>query len=313
MIDRILVGLDGSLLAESILPYVSSLSKAAGAEVTLLQVVHLPDSLPDAEPHATLEQLIERSTSQAAQYLRPLTDGLTKTGIVARYAVKVGDTDTEIVNFAQRENVDLIALATHGRSGLQRWARGSVADDVLHTTQTPLLLVRPQSEQTAASSITQIVVPLDGSPLAEAVLPYVEVLALALRAPVALIRTTELVTLLGEPGSAWSGQTYDTIIPALQDAAEDYLRMVSARLSDNGVQVTTDTTVGFPGTDIEAYVAEHPGSLVVMATHARSGMGEFFLGSVTRRVVQRTGAPVLVVRPVDVRVRPEPKFAHVVQ
>lgn len=296
MVKQILVGLDGSPLAEAILPCVSNLAKGLGAEVTLLNVT-FPESIVEPEDRPSLQQLVQGAEIQAKDYLRGVAQRLQETGITTRYAVAVGDAPAEIVNYAQRGGMDLIALATHGRSGIQRWVFGSVADAVLHTTRTPLLLIRPRDGRPAAASgVTQVVVPLDGSPLAEAVLPLAQELALAFDVPVVLLRTVETVYLFSEPAPG-AAAGYQDIISAVQEAVAGYLEHVGAGLEAQGTTVKTVAPLGSPATEIEAYTTAHEGSLVVMATHGRTGIGGLLLGSVARRVVQQSGAPVLLVRP----------------
>ena len=161
MLQHILVGLDGSPLAETILPYVSTLAKGVSADVMLLHVVHLSEDMQRDEPYRLLQPMIQQAKTQAQDYLSRVAQRLTDSGIKVRSGVMVGDAAAEIVRYAQQDGMDLIALATHGRSGLQRWVYGSVAEKVLHTTYTPLLLIRPTDGQVAAPpELTQIVVPL---------------------------------------------------------------------------------------------------------------------------------------------------------
>jgi nucleotide-binding universal stress UspA family protein len=192
MLEHILVGLDGSPLAESILAYVGALAKGLDAQVTLLHVVPVSPSLRSGDSYRFLAPLIQQEEAQAYGYLRRVTQRLVEAEIKVQSRVMVGEAATEIVRLAQHEEVDLIALATHGRSGLRRWGYGSVAEKVLHTTRTPLLLVRPSEEHAQLpSQVTRIVVPLDGSPLAETVLPIAETLAVRCGVPLVLLRIVE--------------------------------------------------------------------------------------------------------------------------
>lgn len=297
MLQRILVGLDGSPLAETVLPYVRTLSKGLRAEVTLFHVVHVPEELRKAERHPTLEQLIQRAEPQALDYLRKMEQQLTSVGVKARSVVDVGDAAVEIVEYADRERMDLIALATHGRSGVQRWLYGSVAETVLHTTRTPVLLIRPTEERTVQPhELNRILVPLDGSPLAEAVLPLAETLAAAFTVPIVLLRAVEPIYIFTEPTTG-GGAAYPDILEALEEAAQGYLNERTADLRSKGFSVTTVIPTGSPAIEIGEYAQEHPGSLVVMATHGRTGIAGVLLGSVARRVLRQAGAPILLVRP----------------
>src|SRR5688572_7470769 len=122
MLQRILVGLDGSPLAETILPYVTELARAMNGDVTLLTVVHEPDDVD--RHHSTAQQFIEAATSSANDYLHGLEQRMEKNGVNVHKRVVIGDAASAIVRTATEEGRELIALATHGRSGLRRWFYG---------------------------------------------------------------------------------------------------------------------------------------------------------------------------------------------
>jgi nucleotide-binding universal stress UspA family protein len=167
MLQKILVPLDGSELAEAAIPYVKEIGRRCEQlEVVLLQVVRLPQgrSAPVykrqdaafpammADSPADLEtarypiyrdQEIESARAEVEAALTPTAQQLRSDDISVRIAVAFGRPAQEIVDFAEREDIDLIAMSTHGRSGLSRWILGSVADKVLRGTQLPVLLVRP--------------------------------------------------------------------------------------------------------------------------------------------------------------------------
>jgi nucleotide-binding universal stress UspA family protein len=169
MLQKILVPLDGSELAEAVLPYVEEIcQRCEPIEVILFQVVppppgrsgavframdegfptiKLPDSASDIETRqhpiyrdqelASLRGEVEASLARA-------TERMCEGGVNTRVQMAFGRPAEMIVDFAEREQVDLIAMCTHGRSGLTRWIFGSVADKVLHGTHLPILLVRPE-------------------------------------------------------------------------------------------------------------------------------------------------------------------------
>lgn len=297
MLQRILVGLDGSPLAESILAYVGALAKGLDAEVTLLHVVPLSPSLQKGEFYRFLGPLIQQEEIHAYEYLRRVTQQLVDAGIKVQSRVTRGEVAAEILRTAQQDGMELIALATHGRSGLQRWFYGSVAEKVLHTTQTPLLLIRPgEEEATLPQGLSQIVVPLDGSPLAEIALPVAKTLAARLKVPLVLVRVVEIVSLSFIDPAGTAGVNYQAILDSLQAASDTYLNQLAATVHSKEVNVQTATPMGLPADKIVGYAHDHPGSLVVMATHGRTGFTNLALGSVARRVVQHGNTPTLIVR-----------------
>lgn len=143
MYRKILVPLDGSELAEQILPHAEGLAKLGQGEVILFYVVPVIRGFEEAElsPEALREQIAARG-GQASKYLQRIEEDLKQKGVTARSAVTDGDPATRIVDFAEEEGVDLIAMSTHGRSGLSRWVLGSVAEKVLRTATKPVLLTR---------------------------------------------------------------------------------------------------------------------------------------------------------------------------
>jgi nucleotide-binding universal stress UspA family protein len=298
MLQHVLVGLDGSPLAETILPYVTTVAKGVGADVTLLHVVHVPEDLREGEHQQTLQPLLREAETRATQYLHQVAQRLAAVGLTVQSHVRVGEATTEILRTAQQEGKDLIALATHGRSGLQRWVYGSVAEKVLHTTHTPLLLIRPTEEPVPApSALTQVIVPLDGSPLAEAALPVAETLALRCGVPLVLLRVVEIVSLSFVDAGGIAGVNSPAILDSLQEAANSYLAELAMSARDKEVRVQTAAPAGLPADTIVRYVHDHAGSVVVMSTHGRTGLASLALGSVARRVVQHGNTPTLIVRP----------------
>ena len=135
---KILVTLDGSSLSESVLPHAQAMGRQFSAEVILLQVV--------PESDATLGDLdTGESCEKAHHYLTDKASALTEDGIKVRTLVKEGDPVKTILHVAEDEKVDLIAMATHGWSGLDRLFYGSVTDRVLRSATHPMLVIRPES------------------------------------------------------------------------------------------------------------------------------------------------------------------------
>jgi len=154
MYKMILVPLDGSELAEMVLPHVEMLVKACEgeAEVVLVQVCEPPRPMVagygEAVGQAAIlaEQAAEACRLEAQQYLAAMEDKYKKKGIKVRSELLVGSPGEEILDYAAKYPVDLIAMASHGRSGISRWAYGSVTSKVLRGISTPILVVTPEKE-----------------------------------------------------------------------------------------------------------------------------------------------------------------------
>lgn len=148
MFKKILVPLDGSELAESVLPQVRALAECAGGEIVLLRVaVVLAEAYLFADPRVTVN-IRDNSETEAQSYLWGKAAELKREGFNVTTEVGAGPVGETILNFAENIHADLIAMSTHGRSGLLRLVIGSVADEVMHNSHVPVLLVRPPLNKT---------------------------------------------------------------------------------------------------------------------------------------------------------------------
>jgi nucleotide-binding universal stress UspA family protein len=152
MYKRVVVPLDGSLLAEEMLRFVVDIAGPLDLEVVLLRVIRvLPRPLTEGVRAAVLESS-EYSSTDAREYLAPLAEELRRRGIRVRTEVRRGEPVEEIVDCAREVDADLIAMTTHGRSGLGRWLFGSVAEAVLREAEIPVFLMRMTEAQVAAGT-----------------------------------------------------------------------------------------------------------------------------------------------------------------
>ncbi len=145
MYKKILVPLDGSELAEKVLPHAVALAKDSRAEVTLLTVVQLSLGFTAAKLEAVPEAAAERKAAlraEAVTYLEKIQRDLKEQGIPARSVALDGDVAAQIIAYAEQQGFDLVAMATHGRSGLDRFVMGSIAEKVVRHTTKPILLIR---------------------------------------------------------------------------------------------------------------------------------------------------------------------------
>ena len=150
MFNRILVCLDGSALAEEILPYATEVAKRFGSKVVLLEVTTPPSIVIEPTTgysHTTSLSEIQRSEDEAASYLEDTSQQLQQQGLGVEYLTLPGSPGKTIISYAEENDIDLIALGTHGRGGLVRMAFGSVTDYILRHSNLPLLVMRPQQSE----------------------------------------------------------------------------------------------------------------------------------------------------------------------
>ena len=149
MYEKILVPLDGSELAESVLPHVETIARGCSVvEIVLLRVCEAPSILADYPEgkDKSWEKHVGRMTTNAQQqcniYLGDIEKQLRDQGFNVKTESCLGKPADEIINYANENNVDLIIMASHGRAGVSRWAYGSVADKVLRSSCVPVLLIK---------------------------------------------------------------------------------------------------------------------------------------------------------------------------
>ncbi len=280
MLQRILVPLDGSELGDSVVGHVRRLLLAKDSEVILVRVV--PRDAPDGE-------LVAAESHLESWRLRFQAEG-TKASV----RIERGDPATRILEVAREIRPDLIAASTHGRTGVLRWARGSVAERLLEGARTPLLLANPRGAGPSATfSFRRILVPLDGSVTGSVILPLVHDLARAYESEAILLHAVPLPRQaeLGEPLAVQASEALEPV----RAAAERMLAAQAAKLG--GVKVRTLVAWGSPAAAIlDAAEAEHA-DLIALTTHGQSGASRWLYGSVARLIVRHARCPLLVVRP----------------
>ena len=300
MFDRILVPLDGSLLAEQVLPYASLLARALGSQLELLRVTApVRGALVEATHDQYRDALHQNLRSEAQAYLEQVRATVLGDDPAIVCTVNEGNAANEIVAAAERRPLTLVAMATHGRSGPSRWLLGSVTDKVLHATHSPLLIIRAAEEEREAGPVElrTVIVPLDRSAESN------EILTLLVPLIKALDLDVVLTTAIGVPPQVASLPDAVVVLPDGQVEAvyEQHLSHVTDWLGEQHVhRVERKLLRGAAAPAIVELALETPNSLVAMSTHGRSGVTRSLLGSVTDRVVQQSGDPVLVIRVVPV-------------
>jgi nucleotide-binding universal stress UspA family protein len=297
MYTRILVPLDASKTAEKVLPYARTMAHRFALPVTLLGVVDVAELAThlSAANARYMEAMVESELKNASEYLSGIAKTFQDTAITC--VVEKGRADEAIIANAATEKETLITMATHGRSGLNRWLLGSVAEKVLRATVNPLFLVRATGETgcVGEANLTSIIVPLDGSKLAERALPAAVKMAGTLNLGMILLRSYEL------PVSAYYGTGdnipgYKELSERVKEEAVSYLDGKVAALKAKGLERVISRVMEGPGAEeIIEHARECAGALVAMCTHGRSGVRRWVLGSVTEKVVRHCDAPVLVI------------------
>jgi nucleotide-binding universal stress UspA family protein len=250
-----------------------------------VDLIHVND--PESFPHLPRDDYLKEV---AASFLSSLS---------VNYCVENGRAADVIVDRASGDAGTLITMATHGRSGAQRWLLGGVAQKVLQVSTNPLLLIRPREETLARDvRLNTIILPLDGSHLAEKIFPQVIYLANRLRLEVVLIRTYTLPTSGYFLATGVSPPAIGELGERIKGEVTDYLQAKVEELQAEGIEKVSFVAVEGKGPEeIIDLARKTANNMVAMSTHGRSGIGRWVLGSVTDRVVCYSGDPVLVIRP----------------
>jgi nucleotide-binding universal stress UspA family protein len=276
MFQRMLVPLDGSAQADRILPYASGLAARLHIPILLLSIVDLRVASS------------VRGQGDVEQQLQQTVDRLHHKGVQATMAITAGRPAEEILGVAESQGCDLIVLSASTRQSSARGTLGRVTDKVFHASQIPLLVIPPLAAEPSTflpQALSTLIVPLDGSALAEAALPFAVDLAQRLSAQVMLSRAVPFAGAIVD----------ETAPPAGEVEARAYLRGLTEKLQSEGLTVQSRALDGPPVENILDLASQTPHSLVVLTTHGRSALARWFVGSVAEGIVRAASVPVLVI------------------
>lgn len=299
MLTTALVPLDGSPESAQAVPYAETIV-AENGRITLLQVVQqsdldLLDIVGEVQPGHNLGAYLEDLRTRLEAIARDGDNRLTW-----QTEVEHGDPAEEILRAITRSNADVVVMTTHGRGAIGRALFGSVADRIARSSPVPVLLIRPESAEGAPEkpTIRRVVVPLDGSPLAEEALPHAMELARRWQVPLHLVRVINLATVLAPlsffaaPGV--SPRLYEETFEQVRGEATEYLTGAAARCTGAGVANVTWVVLDGSPFDTISEVTE-PSDVLVLTSHGRGGVRRWLLGSVAEKLVREAPAPVLLV------------------
>jgi len=312
LIRCILVPLDGSAFGEQALAYAVPIARAAGARLHLIHV-HRPAALETLGGLSPAETERDTMVLRAeGRYLDRVAESISEAagGRVTASLIE-GRVAEALQSTGEAEGVDLIVLATHGYGGLDRAWLGSTADRLIRSAVSPVLAVRPRNDRagheqagpSAAFPFRRVLVPLDGSQLAERILGPATELARLGGSSLRLLRVISPRMLLDEVASVAGLPDTRNGIGHLADVARDYLEGIASRLGPDpatgpyrGVTVEYEV-IENPRPAIAITDATEPGDLVALSTHGRVGLPRLLLGSIADKVLRSAPCPILIMRP----------------
>jgi len=298
MYGKILVPLDGSSFAEFALPMAGIVAAKAGGELDLVMV-------QDPVPPLAVGELDNAPDPWRKEYLSAVLDRMKReVAGKADFTLRIGRMPDELADVVAESEADLLVMATHGRGPLSRFWLGSVADHMVRHASCPVLLVRPSEEEEPQLArkprLRRILVPLDGSTGAEAILKHAFALGDPFDAAYTLLRVVHY------PAEIVSSYLPDTVriseevVEQGEKEARRYLEELSGRLKDEGHDVDTMVRVDIhPAPSILRVAREVDADVVALATHGRGGVRRTLLGSVADKLIRSAHLPTLVYRPAD--------------
>jgi nucleotide-binding universal stress UspA family protein len=295
MFKNILVPLDGSSLAEAILPAARSLGEHLGARVTLLHAV---------EPSAPATIHGERhlaGAEEAREYLKKIGRQFEEANVPVDWHVDLvehGDVAKTIFAHCGELNADMVALTSHGASGVRGIVFGSIAQQVVQSGKVPVLMVRSESAGPRFSP-NKILVPLDSSELYEPALELAAQLAAPYAAAVHVVVVVPTMTTLSLERAATGvllPSSTKAILDLARDGAVEYLQKKVREYEGRGLNIAGEVERGDTVSKILEVAERLQVDLLVMATHGRAGLDAFWQGSVTPKVLSHAKQPVLMLR-----------------
>ena len=304
----VLAPVDGSTRALRAVPWAAKLAGPDGTVVLLRAVPPQPDyaetlfSLVGAEE--TVQEIQNAWTQTAKADMDEAAALLSESKVAVEQILAEGEPDEAIVAAAARRGVEMIAMASHGRGAVGRAIFGSVADRVARTAPVPVLILRTPDEDVDPNVVlSRIVVPLDGSEIAERALPVASELARHLGTPVYVMRAVDAATALPlAPGvfgaaPAVDAEVADEIWQEAEAEARSTVTAAVSQLKAEGVEASGAIANGSPFFAISE--ATQPGDLLILTSHGRGGVRRWLLGSVAEKLVREVDAPVMLVPAVE--------------
>ena len=307
MIQSILVPLDGSTFGEQALPLAMNIARRSGAAIELTHVHKMLDVFY-VEVQAMGDALEDSLRKQERAYLDGVAQRLrAKDSIKITTSLLEGPVAGEIRKHAVEMSADLVVLTTHARGALGRFWLGSTADELIRELPMPVLMVHPTDEKTPAPTVpTKMLIPLDGTPLAEQILSPAISLAKLFGAQLDLLKVLRPLLPTSVPVGMGTfsevafhmADDVDKLQKQLEKDAFSYLEQVAEKLRAEGLSVKCHVVLADqPGVGVLKEAQLAGADMIAMEIHGKRGLSRLFLGSVADKVIRGATVPVLMHRP----------------
>jgi nucleotide-binding universal stress UspA family protein len=283
MFEKILVPLDMSALAEQVIPHAVEMAKAFGSQIDIINI---------CEPHSAHDESENKAycESETGKIQAVLGTNRVKCQVIS------GSPEQQILGYIKQENIKLIFMSSHGRSGIMPWALGSTVDKVLRRTEIPLVVVKAKTHNNYVSQdslFKRILVTLDGSERGAKVVPYAAEIARKLKSELVFLHVVDTDRRVHNLGRIDTIPFIESELVSIQKRAQEYLDTERKKFSDLFTSAVTKS--GNVAGEILKYARETDCTLIGMSSHGHSGLESWVIGSVTNKVLHGSEKSLLFV------------------
>lgn len=292
MYESILVPTDGSDPAKRAAEHAASLATAIEATIHVLHVIDLQAAAGPFSAGGVDEEFLERLEADGEDAIDQIEEVATDRGVASiETEIRQGKPTETIVEYAEAEGMDAIAMGTHGRTGIEHYVTGSVTEHVVRFADVPVLTARATEASQMADGYDEVLLPTDGSEYAAVAYDHGIAVAEALGARVHAVNVVNSTDLSAPPAASPSDEVHDEF----QTAGEEATATIASMAEDAGLEAVTAVREGAPPSTILEYAAEQDVDLIAMGTAGRTGPNRYLLGSTTERIIRHADVPVLAV------------------
>jgi nucleotide-binding universal stress UspA family protein len=298
--------LDGSQLAECVLPHVDAIARSFNAEITLLRMLEKNHANASAQLFDLLNWQINKT--KAALYLEKVKARFQESGLRARTTVLEGLVAEGITEYAQNQGMKLIILSSHGRNGLTQWGISSITQKIILSAPTSVLIVRAHQQDIQAGELSEtlvyqrILVPLDGSQRSENVLPIITQLARFHKSQMHLVQVVQTPEMARQmPPAPEDIDLSNRIVARNREEAGRYLEQVKSRSYLEGIAQTHLVTSDNAAAELHQVVDQEHIDMVTLSAHGYSGNHQWPYGSMVNNFILYGKVPLLIVQDLPAR------------
>jgi len=289
MYDTILVPTDGSDHAVRAAKHGLALARLFDATVRVLTVVDVEGATGPFDEADADEELVSQLEAAGDDAIESVEAVATESDRLQTDVV-TGTPAEAILDYTASHDVDMVAMGTHGRTGLDRYVTGSVTEHVVRHAEVPVLSVRAGSHADPGQ-YDDVLIPTDGSEYASVAIDHGLAIAEQADARIHAVNVVDLGDLAASPNLTAPTE----MASEFESAGKDATDAIASRARDAGLDVSTEVHEGIPAKDLLQYANGNGVDLIAMGTHGRTGLSRYLLGSTTERIIRHAEMPVLAV------------------